>query len=158
MVTMVSLNQNSTGIQKVRCLVRHEWVKATPEETVRQKLLQKMIEEWGYPHSLILVEKALSQLPCIKNSQKLPRRRMDIVSYAKNFSNQLIPLVVIECKASCGLPTAACIRQLLGYNYHVGAPFVGLIGGDVQLQVFSAATALQIFEAPTYKELLSRSS
>ena len=150
---MVSLNQNSLELQKVRCLVRHEWVKATPEEIVRQKLLQKMLEEWGYPHSLLLVEKALSQLPCIRNSQKLPRRRMDIVSYAKNSSNQLAPLIVIECKAACGTLAAANIRQLLGYNYHIGAPFVGIIGGDVQLQVFSATTSLQISEAPTYKEL-----
>jgi hypothetical protein len=153
MVIMVSLNQNSIEIQKVRCLVRHEWMKATPEEIVRQKLLQKMLEEWGYPHSLILVEKALSELPGIKNSQKLPRRRMDVVSYAKNSNNQLTPLIVIECKAACGLPSAATTRQLLGYNYHIGAPFVGIIGGDMQLQVFSAVTSLQIF-THTYTDLL----
>jgi hypothetical protein len=145
---MVSLNQNS-----VRCLIRQEWVQATPEERVRQKLLQKMLDEWGYPHSLLLVEKSLSQLPHIKQAQKVPNRRMDIVAYGKNSKNELVPLLLIECKATSRAPTGAAIRQLLGYNYYIGAPFVGMACGAYPLQVFSATTSLQILEVPAYKEL-----
>jgi hypothetical protein len=104
--------------------IRAIWVAATPEEKVRQKLLSRMISEWGFPKSLIGVEKDLASLEPSQNSGKIPpNRRIDLVCYAP-IQGKTLPLLLVECKAI--EINEAAERQLLGYNASVGAFFVAL--------------------------------
>ena len=97
--------------------IRNCWVAQTPEEEVRQKLIQTMIGPLGYPKSLLSVEK---QLPGVD-------RRFDLVCFTPG-NGGLIPLLLIECKA--GPIDLAAERQVLGYNDSVQAPFVCLVNGS----------------------------
>lgn len=92
--------------------IRSLWVKKTPEEVVRQRLLQKMIAQLGYPKGLIAVERELKS-----------GRRFDIVCFAKA-KEELRPLLLVECKAD--KIEEAASRQAWGYNDTVGAPFLCL--------------------------------
>ncbi|MEI6531687.1 MAG: type I restriction enzyme HsdR N-terminal domain-containing protein [Chlamydiota bacterium] len=97
---------------------RGRLVVETPEEIVRQSCLKLMVEELGYPSSLIAVEKSLKEL--LKTS-KPPLRRADILVFSLSGE----PLLLIECKA---VPlTLAMQRQVRGYNYYIKAPFIALI-------------------------------
>ncbi len=93
---------------------------AIPEEIVRQRLIQKMVSELGYPKNLIAVEKEIGSLP---DQREFPKRRLDLVSYA-NSERGVIPLLLAECK-SVPLDEAA-VRQVFGYNASVHAPFICL--------------------------------
>ena len=48
------------GKEQIFCDWRHRWVRLTPEEWVRQQLLHRMVEQLGYPASLIAVEVAIT--------------------------------------------------------------------------------------------------
>jgi len=101
--------------QKLFDPIRRRMVAATPEEQVRQSLLQLMIRDLGYPKSLIAVEKELGT----------HRRRFDIVCYSAGI-HELIPLLIVECKAlDC---SDAAREQAFGYNAVIGAPFVCIAG------------------------------
>jgi hypothetical protein len=106
---------------------RKRWVAKTPEEIVRQTLLQLMTEKLGYPVSHIAVEKALDQMPHLKHyPSKLPSRRADVVCFAKGIHSRysLFPLLLIECKED--RIDQAAIEQVVGYNAFVQAPFSAL--------------------------------
>ena len=54
------------------------------EEQIRQELLKKMVEELGYPPSLLVIEKELKDLPHLQGSSfPFPKRRLDILVYTK---------------------------------------------------------------------------
>jgi hypothetical protein len=107
--------------------VRRRFVKATPEELVRQRWLKWMIHGLHYPKELLVVEKKLKELPHLFG-KVVPERRMDILCYGKGIhpSYPLYPLLMIECKE--GELTEAAIDQVIGYNHHVGAYFVAVAG------------------------------
>jgi len=90
------------------CLIRNKPIANTPEERVRQSLIQKMIKVLGFPKGLISIERGIAQ------------RRFDLVCY----SNSMKPLVLIECKAE--KIDDAAMRQALGYNDTIKAPFICL--------------------------------
>lgn len=115
---MASLSQ-SRDIQ-LFCPVRKCYVKATPEEIVRHFWLSKMVGELGYPPSLLVVERKISEISSLQRG-KVPNRRVDILCY----SNSLEPLLLIECKATRLSPKM--LRQVLGYNLYIGAHFVALV-------------------------------
>ena len=99
--------------------IRGLWVKATPEEIVRQNIIKQMITLLGYPKERIIVEKNLSTMPFIKNA---PDRRLDIICLSKK---TLMPLLVIECKA---VPLKEKdMQQVLGYNQFIKAPYIVLV-------------------------------
>lgn len=119
-------------MNQVFCQIRREWVAASPEEEVRQRILHAMIHELGYPSSWIIVEKAMRQLPHLAgtNHQAIPQRRIDILCYAAGVPDHppLIPLLVIECKA---VPlTWRVISQVLGYNQMIQAPFISIVNAQ----------------------------
>lgn len=131
-------------------------VKATPEELVRQKWLDKMIE-LGYPPQHIAVEKSLRELLSHTFSkEKLPSRRVDIVCFS---SKGLTPLLMIECKA---IPlTEDALQQVLGYNHFLKATFVAIANAsqiitgwyDCEKRDYSF-----IEELPSYEALMRASS
>jgi len=68
-------------------VVRKKYVKITPEEWVRQHFLHFMINQLGYPKTLIKVESGMTY-----NRRS---KRTDIVAY----SSEAKPLMLVECKA-----------------------------------------------------------
>lgn len=99
-------------------------VAATPEELVRQKVLQVMITQLGFPKELLAVEKQLSQLPHLQEIASLPNRRIDILCFAKGIhpTYPLYPLLLVECKEG----DQDAEPQVLGYNSFIKAPFVAI--------------------------------
>lgn len=129
---------------------RNSWVAATPEEKVRQKLLSLMIEQLGYPKELLAVEKQLSEIPHLKSTMHLPKRRADILCFAKNIhpEHEIFPLLLIECKE--GKSKEGAEPQVLGYNHFVQAPYVAVaneIGVNLIYPEFLSFL-------PTYKQLI----
>ena len=110
------------------CPIRKEWIKANPEEQVRQKLIQVMTVHLGYPASLIAVEKNLHHLlpHSVADKTTFPRRRSDLICYSRDVhpNYPLYPLLLIECKA---IPlTSLAFQQVAGYNHYLKAPFIAL--------------------------------
>ncbi len=107
--------------KQLRCQVRNEWIAATPEEHVRQKLIVHLINNLKFPKELITVEKGLSALD----------RRTDILCYI-NDQNTLKPLLLIECKAT--KINQKVFKQAQGYNSHIQAPYVA-VANDTEIQM-----------------------
>ena len=132
--------------------IRKSWVKATPEEQVRQQWIQRMVHLLGYPKELLVVEKGIGELPHLAATQ-VPNRRLDILCYGKVGS--LFPLLLIECK---DLPLSeGALNQVIGYNHFVKAPFVATVNlREVQLGIFDEAKNQYQFcpFLPSYKELM----
>lgn len=113
------------------CIIRKIPVKATPEEQVRQHLLQWMTQELGYPSSLISVEQDLRKLPHLLSSKiKIPNRRADILVFGKGVhpDYDLFPLLLIECKAV--KLSQEVINQVIGYNHHVQARYFAVANAE----------------------------
>lgn len=109
------------------CPLRKIWVAALPEEKIRQALIQKMTQHLGYPLGNIALEKSLDQLPHLQARTSLPKRRTDLIVFAKDLHPQyaFYPLLLVECKA---VPlTNKVLRQIIGYNQFVGAPFISAV-------------------------------
>ena len=118
--------------------VRKKWLLLTPEEWVRQHLIHYLILEKKYPVSLISVEKEI-----ILNELK---KRYDIVIYNK----QLVPVVVIECKAPYIELDKTVVEQALRYNLIIKAKYLMISNGvsDVTFNSLNQAVML-----PDYSEL-----
>lgn len=110
----------------IYCPLRKENVVALPEEKIRIGLITYMIEHLGFPKGCFVIEKSLSNLPHLKNSTNLPKRRVDILCYS-NHNNSFLPFLLIECKATALNEQA--LQQVAGYNYYIGAPFMAITNG-----------------------------
>jgi hypothetical protein len=147
---------NQNKVKKLECLIRKKPVVETPEELVRQRLISQMVNEWGYPHSFLRVEVSLTSLSSFSTKkQAIPNRRLDVVAFTKNASGLLVPILVVECKKSVKDVSLQSLQQLLGYNYYVGASFIGLIAKESDLHVYSVHNLEQLTCIPTYQELLA---
>lgn len=138
--------------------LRKAWVAATPEEEVRQQFLQRMLQA-GFPPGLIVVEAELATLPHLLGKTGLPARRIDILCYGATIHPvyPLYPLLTVECKATPLRPSA--FRQVLGYNYHIAAPFIALTNqGECHIGFLDKESRQYQFEKglPSYTELISR--
>jgi hypothetical protein len=97
--------------------VRKKWLVLSPEEWVRQHLIHFLIKQKKYPASLISIEKEI-----ILNELK---RRYDIVVYNK----QLVPIIVIECKAPYIELDQSVVEQALRYNLIIKASYLMISNG-----------------------------
>lgn len=141
------------------CPIRKATVAALPEERIRVRLLCDMIDKLGYPAGSLAVEKELSGIPHLRSvSGKLPRRRADIICFAKGIhpSEELYPLAVIECKAV--KLTSKMVNQVIGYNHYLKASYIVLMNHEeIRTGWFDRATQSYRFVPylPTYAQLLS---
>ena len=83
--------------------IRKKWVRLTPEEWVRQNVIQYLLQVKQYPSSLLAIEKEI-QLGELK-------KRCDIVVY-KNAE----PWMIIECKEMNVPLSEAVFMQAIRYN------------------------------------------
>ncbi len=123
-------------------MLRKKYVLATPEEEVRQQLLQYLIMELSYPRGLISVEAGL-----LYNRQQ---KRTDIVVY----NNRGLPHVLIECKRPEIKLSKEVIYQLATYNREVNAPLLVVANGKemICLQVDAEQNRLvPLAEIPPYR-------
>ncbi|WP_303317792.1 type I restriction enzyme HsdR N-terminal domain-containing protein [Flavivirga abyssicola] len=97
--------------------IRKKFVILQPEEWVRQHCVQYLINNKGYPKSLINVEKEL-----IINSLK---KRYDIVVYNSNGSIHLI----VECKAPKIVINQSTFDQIARYNLKLNATYLMVTNG-----------------------------
>ena len=95
---------------------RKSWVLLTPEEWVRQNLLQYLVQNLQYPPSLIAVEKEIKLGELSK--------RFDIVVY----KNEL-PWMIIECKEAKVALNEKTMLQILQYQQVLMAQYLFMSNG-----------------------------
>jgi len=99
---------------------RKSWVLLTPEEWVRQNLLQYLVQNLHYPASLIAVEKEIKLGELSK--------RFDIVVY----KNEL-PWMIIECKEAMVALNEKTMLQILQYQQVLMAQYLFMSNGHETL-------------------------
>ena len=97
--------------------IRKKFIILTPEEWVRQHVVQFLLEEKKYPKSLINVEKVLK----INGL----RKRYDVVV----FNSDGFIFILIECKAPEIKITQATFDQIARYNMTMNAQFLMVTNG-----------------------------
>ena len=97
--------------------IRKKEVVLTPEELLRQLLLQYLLQEKGYPAHRIRSEVGI-ELNGLK-------KRCDIVVYDADVR----PWMVVECKSPKVAITQAVFEQASRYNLQLKAPFLAVSNG-----------------------------
>ncbi len=96
---------------------RKKWVKAGPEEWVRQHLAYFMCKDLGYPTTRLLVEH--------KVEEGRRSRRYDLVVLGRDMA----PLILVECKAPAERLDDEVWWQAMCYHQHMAAVFVVITNG-----------------------------
>lgn len=149
------------GKEQIFCEWRHRWVRLTPEEWVRQQLLHRLVDQLGYPASLIAVEVPF-HLPSLQGGEEGKLFRCDAVVYANLPSLQggdggrLFPLLIIECKAETVPLTQKTLDQALNYNRRLNVPYLLLHNGpqSIFVTINSDGTNHNSQRIPGYSYLL----
>lgn len=124
-------------------VIRKKFLVLTPEEWVRQHVLQLLISKKNYPTSHINVEKQLK----LHNTTK----RYDIVVYNNDGSIRLI----VECKAPSVRITQDTFDQIARYNLVLNSGYLMVTNGmDHYFCRMDEANEQYIFlkDIPNYKE------
>lgn len=121
--------------------VRRKLVPLTPEEWVRQHILNYLIEEKNYPKSLIAVERGF-ELNGLK-------KRFDILIFDKNSH----PIMIVECKASTEVLNEKVFRQIANYNAQLKVKYLWVTNGQSNY-CCSINNSFEILQqVPHYKDL-----
>lgn len=139
------IRKNERGAEEIFDRVRKKFVSLTPEEWVRQHLLEFLIREKEVPQSLIAVEKQLKLNSTLK--------RTDVLVY----TNTLQPLLIAECKAPDIVLDEKTMNQALRYNLVYKVPFLLLTNGQ-QHYFFSKVAGQESWKTeadlPVYNQLI----
>ncbi len=124
--------------------IRRKWILLTPEEWVRQHLINHLVTQKNIPASLISVEKEID----LNNT----RKRYDAVVYNKTMN----PVLLIECKAPDVPITESTLEQTLRYNLILGVKFLLITNGlkEYAISVENGKGKL-LSELPNYNELIA---
>ena len=131
---------------KIFDALRKKELVLTPEEWVRQHVVQFLIEERNFPRGLIALEKGLKLNGLTK--------RADILVYSKNGN----PLFMVECKAPEVKITQTVFDQISRYNISLNLPYLMVTNG---LEHFCAKidfiekNVSFLKEIPQFEELVS---
>jgi hypothetical protein len=109
--------RNGNGQTTIFDAIRKKWLVLTPEEWVRQHVLNYLISVKKFPASIIAIEKEL-----VLNDVK---KRFDILVYSK----QLEPILIIECKAPYIELDNEVIGQVQRYNLTLKAKYLMITNG-----------------------------
>jgi hypothetical protein len=105
------------GVNEIFDIIRKKWLILSPEEWVRQNILQYLLITKNYPASLIAVEKEI-KLGELK-------KRCDIVVY-----NRLVnPWMIIECKEMNVALSEKTMAQILRYHITLPAKYLVITNG-----------------------------
>lgn len=97
--------------------IRRQWVRLTPEEWVRQNIIQYLIQIKQYPSAFIGVEKEI-KLGELK-------KRFDVLVFDKAHQ----PWMMIECKAMDINLDDAVLQQVLRYNQSIPVHYLVITNG-----------------------------
>ncbi len=125
--------------------VRKKWVALTPEEWVRQHVLQYLFTEKGYPLSLTAVEAAIDLHGM--------RRRCDVICHTSEGK----PLLVVECKAPGVKITQAVFDQAWRYHFSLQVSALMLTNGlSHYIAIVHPGNPAPVYTPvlPSYSELL----
>jgi hypothetical protein len=106
-----SINTNEQVKDQIFDPLRKKWVALTPEEWVRQNILQYLVQVCNYPSTLIAIEKTI-QLGELK-------KRFDILIYKQDK-----PWMIIECKEANTSISDKTVSQLYQYQQVLAADFL----------------------------------
>ena len=98
-------------------LIRRKYVRLSPEEWVRQHIVNLLLTHYAYPKALIRAEGGLTL--------NLVQKRTDVVAFDR--SGQ--PFLVVECKAPHIPLTQSVFDQIARYNHVHRAPYVVITNG-----------------------------
>lgn len=124
--------------------IRRKWVRLTPEEWVRQHVVQFLIRDRGVPAGLVGVEYGFRY-------QQMTRRA-DVVVYGRAGR----PLLMVECKAPSVEVRQHVFDQVARYNTVVQAGYLVVTNGLVHYAcaVDHAAGAYRFLDAmPTFADM-----
>lgn len=104
--------------------LRKKRVALTPEEQVRQKMIEHLNKKCGWPLALMMSEAEIS----LKNEENtsLPNFRCDIVCYDK----QTDPQVIVECKATNVKITKKTFEQIWRYALILKTRWIIVTNGE----------------------------
>jgi len=131
----IRLKQNANDKLFVFDTIRKKWLLLTPEEWVRQHVVNYLIIEKKYPSSFISVEKEIEL-----NGTK---KRYDIVVYSK----ELKPDIIIECKAPEIELSEQVLEQALRYDLVLQVNYVVITNGRTDGKLLN--------DLPSFNEFLS---
>ncbi|MDH5398634.1 MAG: type I restriction enzyme HsdR N-terminal domain-containing protein [Cyclobacteriaceae bacterium] len=97
--------------------LRKKNIRLTPEEWVRQHFIYYLMNDRGYPGSLIRVEAG--------HDVNRLRKRTDILVY----NNMVEPVLLVECKAPDVVLNQKTLDQLVNYNHKINAGYIVLTNG-----------------------------
>ena len=106
------------GVNEVFDVIRKKWLLLTPEEWVRQNMMQYLLIQKKYPISLISVEKEI-KLGELK-------KRYDLVV----FNRDSLPWMIIECKEMNIPLSQKTIEQVLRYHITLPATYLIITNGS----------------------------
>ena len=128
--------------EQVFCSWRRRFVRLTPEEWVRQQVLESLEAHYDYPHSLIAVEVPIQ----VGELQK----RCDAIVYDKT----LRPLMLIEFKAEQIPISQAVLDQAAIYNRRLNVPYLLLSNGKQSVVAHVLQNQYEYLnEIPSWKQL-----
>lgn len=99
-------------------VLRKQWVRLTPEEWVRQNMIQYLIQTKNYPAALIAIEKEI-------NLGEM-KKRFDVLVYDVNHQ----PWMMIECKAMDVELDEKVLEQIMRYHISVPVPYLVISNGS----------------------------
>ena len=106
------------GVKQIFAVIRKKWLVLTPEEWVRQNMLQFLVLIKNYPPSLVAVEKEI-KLGELK-------KRCDVVVY----NRQSQPWMIIECKEMNVTLSQKTMEQILRYHITLPAKYLVITNGS----------------------------
>jgi type I site-specific restriction-modification system R (restriction) subunit len=109
--------ENRSNQEYIFDTVRKKFIICTPEEWVRQNIIQYLIHEKAVPTGFISIEKT------IKINQM--SRRYDIL--VANKSGEAI--IIVECKSPSVKIQESAFQQIAQYNIHFQVPYLFVSNG-----------------------------
>ncbi len=124
--------------------IRKKYLVLSPEEWVRQHFLHFLINQKGYSPALISMESGL------RYNER--HKRTDLIAY----SPQLMPLLLVECKAPDVKITQKSFAQISSYFSQIKAKYMILTNG-LEHFCFRPINKSLIFEdnIPDYNEAIN---
>lgn len=110
--------RQENDVKQIFDVIRKKWLILTPEEWVRQNILQFILLKKNYPASLVAVEKEI-RLGELK-------KRCDVVIY----NRQSRPWMIIECKEMNVTLSQKTMEQILRYHITLPAKYLVISNGS----------------------------
>ncbi|MBM7706066.1 hypothetical protein JOD03_000968 [Chryseomicrobium aureum] len=135
----------------IECRNRKILLQRTPEEIVRQKVVDFLLDEMGVPEECISLEFPLNTIKSTSNM------RADIIVWKIDSNQKKYPFLVLEIKASHISLTEETLVQVEKYNRILKAKYVGVSNGKETQFYECSEDGLKLLTTDfyTYKNLIS---